>query len=342
MTKTLDLYEYPNNAAAQAAYPTSGGPTYSSDLCTDGTASASSIFSAGYEAAKAFDNTDAEWVTSDTPTPHWLTYDFGEGNSETINKYVIKGASTSAQSPTDFKFQGSNNNVDWDDLDIQSDLSWDFYEIKTFTSFSEGTNTTAYRYYRILYVSTPAYGALTEVEMMEITGLELQCYSEDTIKEQGTYSLKVIAVQTGSLNDTLTRTVAPTIDLSGIDTLELYVYASRTGTNIEVSIHDSGGTTTSKSIAITSANAWEKTTWDISAVADANKDDIDNIIIKVTNADALNTFYVDNFYGVEIAVYPIARLNKNRISGYHCFMDAYMRAKRTGFTPLKLPDGTVF
>lgn len=47
-------------------------------------------------------------------------------------------------------------------------------------------------------------------------------------------------------------------------------------------------------------------------------------------------------YSVPPAAYPTARLNKNRISGYHCFMDAYLRAKRTGFPPLKLPDGTIF
>lgn len=36
----------------------------------------------------------------------------------------------------------------------------------------------------------------------------LQCYSESTIKQQGSYSLKVLARQTDSLNDTLTRTIA--------------------------------------------------------------------------------------------------------------------------------------
>ena len=40
--------------------------------------------------------------------------------------------------------------------------------------------------------------------------------------------------------------------------------------------------------------------------------------------------------------YPKSRLRKNVISGYHCFMDAYLRASREGFNPLKLPDGTVF
>lgn len=172
----------------------------------------------------------------------------------------------------------------------------------------------------------------------------LQCYSEAAIKQQGSYSLKTVAKITHSLNDTLTKTLAGAdkIDLSGIDTLELYCYASRTGTNIEIQIHDSGGTTTTKSIVISSAGAWEQTAWDISGIADADKDDIDSIVIKITNADDENTFYVDDFYGVEIAAYPVAQLNKNRISGYHCFLDAYMRAKREGFIPLKLPDGTIF
>ena len=32
---------------------------------------------------------------------------------------------------------------------------------------------------------------------------------------------------------------------------------------------------------------------------DANKDDIESIIITVINADAANTFYIDNMYGAE-------------------------------------------
>ncbi len=36
----------------------------------------------------------------------------------------------------------------------------------------------------------------------------LQCYSEGSIKEQGSYSLKIEAIQTGSLNKKLTRTIA--------------------------------------------------------------------------------------------------------------------------------------
>lgn len=45
---------------------------------------------------------------------------------------------------------------------------------------------------------------------------------------------------------------------------------------------------------------------------------------------------------VVLVAWPIPRLRKDVISGYHCFMQQYMNAKRGGWNPLKLPDGTVF
>jgi len=128
---------------------------------------------------------------------------------------------------------------------------------------------------------------------------DLQCSSEDTIKTQGDYSLKAIAVQTDSLNDTLTRTVSPTVDLTGKDDWIFYIYSSRTGSNIKAGIHDSGGTTTESTPDVTDTGVWQKVTVDVSAVTDANKDDIDSIIITPVNADAANTFYIDYMYGAE-------------------------------------------
>jgi len=273
----------------------------------------------------------------------------------------------------------------------------------------------------------------------------LQCYSEDTIKTQGAYSLKAIAFQTDSLNDTLTKS-GLSIDLTDKDEIKVDVYASRTGTNIQLQLKQlgytadlciggsaiSGGddaervkerafdddtgtfwasaqrnggvsgvayigydrgagndiavarftiqqyigdnnidsvilqysdngsawtslqtfslvkdgsfqtkdvtettsshrywrllananpsesqivwavkeiemmeadyTTHTKDIAISSAGVWETKTWDISGIADGDKDDIDQIIIKIINADADNTFYVDNFFARDVAV----------------------------------------
>jgi hypothetical protein len=47
---------------------------------------------------------------------------------------------------------------------------------------------------------------------------------------------------------------------------------------------------------ITGANIFQTVTWDLSGVSDANKDAIDSVVITVVNADAANTFYLDNMY----------------------------------------------
>ena len=123
----------------------------------------------------------------------------------------------------------------------------------------------------------------------------LQSYTEGTIKTQGTYSLKGIAKATNSLNKTLTRTIASPLNLTNNLSAVIDIRASRTGSNIKIGLHDSGGTTTEITPNITVANAFQTATIDLSGVTNANKDAIDQIIITVVNADADNTFYLDNF-----------------------------------------------
>lgn len=136
------------------------------------------------------------------------------------------------------------------------------------------------------------------------SGLDwLQCYSEATIVQQGSYSLKVFAIATDSLNDTLTRTVSPTIDLTGQTLWEFYIYSSRTGSNIKLGIKDSGGTSTETTPNVTSSGAWQKVSVDISGVSDANKDAISEIKATIVNADSDNTFYLDNMYGEFISIW---------------------------------------
>jgi len=47
---------------------------------------------------------------------------------------------------------------------------------------------------------------------------------------------------------------------------------------------------------ISSSNTWERKTFDISSISNANKDAISQIKITIVNADADNTFYIDNMY----------------------------------------------
>jgi hypothetical protein len=112
---------------------------------------------------------------------------------------------------------------------------------------------------------------------------------------QGSYSLKVVAAQTNSLNKTLTKTLSVHSDLTGVGKLRISDYALRTGSNYKIGLHDSGGTTTEYTPNIGTSNTWQTDYIDLSAVSDANKDDIDSIIITVTNADSANTMYLDYF-----------------------------------------------
>ncbi|MFA5780176.1 MAG: glycine-rich domain-containing protein [Elusimicrobiota bacterium] len=121
-------------------------------------------------------------------------------------------------------------------------------------------------------------------------------FSESTLKTQGSYALKSTSTLTTSLNKTLTRTVSPTINLSDRTTIKFDIRSSRTGSNIKIGIHDSGGTTTEITPNITTADTYQTVTWDISAVSNANKDAIDKIIVTIVNADAANTFYIDNLF----------------------------------------------
>jgi hypothetical protein len=120
--------------------------------------------------------------------------------------------------------------------------------------------------------------------------------SSSTTKTQGTYALKAVAPITTSLNQTLTKTFASSLDLTGVNTLKLDMRASRTGANIKLGLHDTGGTTTELTPTISTADAYQTITWDLSAVTDANKNAIDTFVITVVNADAKNTMYFDNFY----------------------------------------------
>lgn len=120
-------------------------------------------------------------------------------------------------------------------------------------------------------------------------------YSEAAIKTQGDYSLKSIVEAVHSLGSKRIRTLNPTVDLSDINTLFFSIYAGRTGSNIKIGLHDSGGTITEITPNIISANDWQVVTWDISAVDNEDKSDIDQIIITIVNADAENTFYIDDF-----------------------------------------------
>lgn len=108
--------------------------------------SASGIYSAGYEAYKAFDTSDTSYWVADTNNSAWLRYDSGSGNTLTVAGYriYINASLGPANAPKDFTFQGSSNGSSWTTLDTQTGVT---YTMGTEKSFSISSST--YRYFRI-------------------------------------------------------------------------------------------------------------------------------------------------------------------------------------------------
>lgn len=118
---------------------------------------ASQVNSAGYEAYRAGDgliDTNFRWASASIPsvgTPQWLQADLG--SAKVVNWYQLTpGMFATSQDPKDFKVQGSNDIVTptWVDLDTRTGTVFTRNESQVFTF----TNTTAYRYYRVLITAT--------------------------------------------------------------------------------------------------------------------------------------------------------------------------------------------
>jgi len=302
-TTTLDMMEYANDALAQAAYISNGAysadqiPDMTSNTAPSGVASTSGLYRLPWYAMNDSNAGADDWWASNlagTPLPEWIKYQFT--SAKIIQRYTMSARDYSTtHSPTEWTLQGSNNDSDWDTLDSQTGQSFTQAETKTY----DFTNFTAYVYYRI-YITASSSGTYVGLGQMELIERALECGSEAAIISQGTYALKAYA-DTSSINDTLVRTVSPTINLSGITRIKFDMRASRTGSNIKIGFHDSGGTTTEHTANIASVNTFQTETINMSPVSNANKDVIDSIIITIVNADATNTFYIDNIYAEAVS-----------------------------------------
>jgi len=292
MPVTIDKFEYATDALARAAWVPEVAVTY-----TGGTATADSASDAAHLAAYGIDGVlTNQWNSTNTAFPHWLKCDWGAGVARIVDQILLtkNNVSSNGSLIKDFVFAGSNNDSTWTTLYSGTAANGIDGAQEAFTF----VNTTAYRYYKITitsnYWSGVSHSGFKELAM----GLSaITVVTEATIKHAGDYAVKLVAQVTASLNKTVTRTVSPTINLTDQDNLKIWVRASRTGTNFKIAIHDSGGTTTESNIAITSADTWEQKTIDVSAVTNANKDAIDSLILTITNADAENTIYLDEWLG---------------------------------------------
>jgi hypothetical protein len=301
----LDYMEYATDGAAQAAYVGTGSTITQSQLLNDG------AFGSAYQfnCAQGFKVSNTAPITKITVTLHYQT----GAISGTLTAYIYSDTGTNEPNVAVATFSNLDlstltaDYVDYDFTGTFTPVVGTQYHIVFLWTGGSGINELYYgKQSGNPYANGLAQynvggawiipGGTADLYFKLYQDSAVFAYSEATIKTQGNYALKAVAAITDSLNKTLTRTVSPTINLSSINTIRFDIYASRTGANIKIGIHDSGGTTSEKTYTVIAANTWETVTWDISAVSDANKDAIDSIIVTVVNADAANTFYIDNWY----------------------------------------------
>ena len=307
----LDYMEYANDAAAQAAYVTNAVETATLDQSYTKTPNSQS--------AVKYDNTyyyvSQSFIPSVTATMPQLILKLFRNGTPTGNIWVEIETDSSNKPSNTTVTNGTSANIDVTTISNIDYTEYTFtfatppsltastqYHIvlkgdysnstSNFIGWGESNEATLYGYrnYSNSALSWSNFSGYSGYFKTYYNLISLQSYSEATIKTQGSYALKGVAT-TGALNKTLTKTAALG-NLSGVNNLKFDIYSSRTGSNIKLGIVDAGGTTEITPNVIT-ANTWQTVNWDISGVADANKNAITAIVVTVTNADSANTVYLD-------------------------------------------------
>ena len=241
-----------------------------------------------------------------------------EGNGVTAKGFVYKEGVAGDPVLTDSVVSTTGNVTGAFSLGIPSLTPITGYRVRGYAASIDGTGYGSTVQATTLARATASAPRITEIDFMEYPtdvlaaaayvsdgAANLIVTSSSGTKSEGSYALKVVALIAASLNKKLTRTLTGSdniVNLTDCLALSFDIYSSLTGSNIKIGIQDSGGTITEITPSIASAGVWQTVTWDISAISNANKNEINKIIVTMINADAENTFYIDNFKVVESAV----------------------------------------
>ncbi len=303
-TLEIDWMEsYSTNALAQSGYVTNGTETDAAAFLT-ASDNATALYAPNSYAAQTFTLSSAGLITGikvelgnsgGSPTGNWV-FRIENVTDSKPNGTLAHANLSKSQAVT----ASAWNTVYFDSPAVLATGTYAIYPDVSGTT-SDGSN--FWRFRRVLAGGYTGGNACSSSDgstwatetwdfVFEVLTIPLQSYSEATIKTQGSYAIKG-AADTSALNKTLTKTFSTNHNLTGVKNLWFDARASRTGSNIKLGLHDTGGTTTEITPSIITADTFQKVKWDWSAVSDANKDNIDTLTITVTNADAANTFYLD-------------------------------------------------
>ncbi|MBU7316165.1 discoidin domain-containing protein [Paenibacillus oleatilyticus] len=200
---------------------------------------ASSVYSATYDAWKAFNGTISDvydcWVSADGLKNGWIKFDFYSPKAICNYSIVNRNYSTAiSTAPKDWTFEGSNNDSDWITLDVRSnETNWLISQKRTYSFL----NNTKYRYYRLNVTSNngEAFIAIGDIEMME--SVLANIYSDSGTYESNTLDLgqyfrqvksisaikgvptgTEVKVYTSTSTDNLTFSPYSLVDVNGIIT----------------------------------------------------------------------------------------------------------------------------
>jgi hypothetical protein len=118
---------------------------------------------------KVWDNNygaGARWLSAGGQTTGWVSYDFGAGNAQVINKYRWRTMETDSNAvPGAWQLQGSNDNATWVTLhsgtnSVQTASTWIGY----FTF----RNSAAYRYYRFNVTANCGHATYLTMDDLEL------------------------------------------------------------------------------------------------------------------------------------------------------------------------------
>ena len=216
-------------------------------------ASASTEYTASWQAWKAFDHTwpnnGNAWF-SNADMPCWLMYDCGYSTGMICNTWVLHprtGEDNLNRLPKNFLIQGSTATTNWITLSTQTNQS--AYTQVTCSTY----NQTPYRYYR-LYVSANNGDSLTSIGELEMFYLPTTTVNVSS----NTFTLAAVMTSTSTAHPSKLSITENNTEVVSISTSVVYVSGANVGigtTNPAAALDVNGVTHTNNDVVVNNSSA---------------------------------------------------------------------------------------